>query len=127
MPHQSSSLMNSIVSYKLSMAHKFSNIKAITVLCKSAENLALSTLAYLAENKTVKKCHLQAPPLPASSPSLSLGENYGICTRLEQEFALANSKQLQHQNSIYPLVRATWKSRERGSSDSFIIHLDNVA
>lgn len=99
MPHQSSSLMNSIVSYKLSMAHKFSNIKAITVLCKSAENLALSTLSYLAENETVKKCHLQAPPL--SSPSLLLGENYGICTRLEQEFALANSKQLQHQNSIF--------------------------
>lgn len=81
------------------MAHKFSNIKAITVLCKSAENLALSTLSYLAENETVKKCHLQAPPL--SSLSLSLSENYGTCTRLKQEFALANSKQLQHQISIF--------------------------
>lgn len=105
MPHQSGSLMNYIVSYKLSMAHKFSNIKAITVLCKSAEILGLSTLSYLAENETVKKCHLQAPPL--SSPSPSLNENYGTGTRLEQEFAPAESKQLQHQSSSFFLASAT--------------------
>lgn len=70
MPHPSGSLMNYIVSYKLSMAHKFSNIKAITVLCKSAENLGLSTLSYLAENESMKKCHLRA--LPLSPHSLSI-------------------------------------------------------
>lgn len=59
MLHQSASLMNYIVSYKLSMAHKFPSIKAITVLCKSAENFILITSFHSVANEFGKKVNLQ--------------------------------------------------------------------
>lgn len=120
MPHQSSSLMNSTVSYKLSMAHKFSNIKAITVLCKSAENLALSTLSYLAENETVRLP--LCPPLPFYSVRIMeyvQGWNKSLLWLIQSSFSI--------KIAFFALARATWKSRERRSSDSFIINLDSVA
>lgn len=51
--------MNYIVSYKLSMAHKFPSIKAITVQCKSAENFVLITSFHLGANEFGKKVDLE--------------------------------------------------------------------
>jgi len=51
--------MNYIVSYKLSMAHKFPSIKAITVLCKSAEIFILIASFRLGANEFGKKVNLQ--------------------------------------------------------------------
>lgn len=73
--------MNYIVSYKLSMAHKFPSIKAITVLCKSAENFILITSFHLGTNEFGKKVNLQtffSSPLSSAFGLILIGSTYLI-------------------------------------------------